>query len=208
LTACGASETSPASTPAKSAATAVATATVAPSPPAPPAVASAAPPPAAASAVPVAPPRAPDTLGGVAEGSLDTDVVKALGKPPKAPPPHYDMATGDYVSTWVYPAKGISISMWSKEESGPFKVELMHVYGMSVKTNEGIGLGASVDDVMKAYGAAIDKETSKDGVIGIGPGGEEPDGLAFLFDPKTNKVRWIILGRDWEGWAGPRGKGP
>lgn len=99
-------------------------------------------------------------LGPVAFGMSENEVIALLGQPDRTEGGiglFYLKSRG--VSLLLHPRRGVSeISCWSKKYPGPGTPEMTTFTG---KTKEGIGMGASREQVVAAYGEP-DRTDSKD----------------------------------------------
>jgi hypothetical protein len=95
-------------------------------------------------------------IGKVSIGPLhlalkDVDAVRALGRPKSKSKPILMGATGDYVGEWDW--GDVSLQMAGATEKGPFLVVAINVAGRSAfKTDAGIGVGSTRDEVRAVYG--------------------------------------------------------
>jgi hypothetical protein len=131
-----------------------------------------------------------ESFGSLKMSMASGEVVKLLGKPEKQSKAMLQPADGAWHQTWVYMKKGIIIEMSSDSQSGAQQVCSVTLKSpCSLKTKKGIALGASYQEVMKAYTGNIDKEqASKNAIIA----GSVFGGVVFTFT--GGKVTRIYLG--------------
>jgi hypothetical protein len=111
-----------------------------------------------------------ETLGGVRVGMTMSEVEAVLGKAEKTTPPSEEGATGDWASSWTYTSKKISVSFAGPKKDGPHHARSVYTEGGSkLKTGAGIAAGSTKAEVEKAYGKDIDKTSSNDQEIAVGP---------------------------------------
>lgn len=124
-----------------------------------------------------------------------SEVEAVLGKAEKTTIPQEEAATGDWASSWSYPSKKIFISFAGPKKDGPHHVRSLFTEGGSkLKTGSGIGSGSTKADVEKAYGKDIDKASSNDEEIHVGP--DHWNSMKFRFE--KGAVTSISLGSDGE----------
>ena len=100
--------------------------------------------------------------------------------------------TGGWASTWLYPAKGLRLTMESSDKKGPFTVKFVTIEGTNpTKTKLGIGIGATRAAVEKAYGTRVQAEASDAGQVYTA---DSNDGSATTFTIKGGKVTSITHG--------------
>jgi hypothetical protein len=117
-------------------------------------------------------------------------VKKLLGEPAKKGKVVEQGADAMFVQRWGYPAQGISIEMAAPSRKGPQKVALIDVKApCALKTSRGIGVGSTVAELTRAYGAEKNAEDSTDErfVAGSIYGG-------VLFGLKDGRVESIFVG--------------
>jgi hypothetical protein len=99
-------------------------------------------------------PFGPLRLGLAAE-----EAVAALGAPARRSEPVFEGATGNHVSRWSWPGAGVTLTLASAEEDGPWTVERMELTAPAAfRTPDGIGIGSTRAEVLEAYGASTDPE--------------------------------------------------
>lgn len=137
---------------------------------------------------------AAENLGGIKIDMAEKNLMKLLGQPKKKSAMTFQGGTGEYHQTWLYPDKGLEITLSAGEsKTGAKKVALFTASsGCSLTTTKGIKIGSSEADVRKAYGSFEDKEnasaTRKDSFVA----GSIYGGIIFNF--KDNKVSSIFFG--------------
>ncbi len=145
-------------------------------------------------------PEAPDEVvepktsdqgfGGLALGLTAKKVVAKLGEPESKDEIAEEGATGLWVSNWHWPKQGVELAMAAGKKDGAPTINSLTLTPPSVLKNpRGIGIGSRRDDVLKAFGKAVDKTASKGDEILIGSvyGG-------VFFDLKDQKVIKIFVG--------------
>lgn len=118
---------------------------------------------APASTAPAAPTAAGDprseTIGGIQLGDASAKVVTAIGEPATRAPIVEEGATGEFVSTWTWPALGLALGMSSGTADGPLAVRSISIEAPSkLTTSRGVGIGTPRADVEKQYQAFAWKE--------------------------------------------------
>jgi hypothetical protein len=103
----------------------------------------------AASSVALADPTN-ESIGGVKTGDPSALVEKKLGAPTTKSEPQTMEATGETVSSWQWPAAGVSMTMASTE-AGFVVRDISIVAPSKLTTSRGVGIGASRADVEKIY---------------------------------------------------------
>ena len=113
-------------------------------------------------------PAAPDPGGGAPSGKLSDPtaepvgrprlgadaaaVVAVLGEPESKSDVEEWAATGDFVSTWAWPAKGVSLDMAATSADGaPTLHSITLTPPSTLKTKRGIGIGSSRAETREAY---------------------------------------------------------
>lgn len=100
-------------------------------------------------------------------------------------------ATGEFVQTFVDDKNGVEVLLSSTTATGPQTVRAITVRAPSTRTTKrGIGIGASAEDVKKAYADVLDPEFPPDAESIIA--GSVYDGVIFSLE--AGKVRSIFMG--------------
>lgn len=105
-----------------------------------------------------------ETVGEIHLGLGPSDLDKVLGKPDSKGPIEEEGATGDFVQTWSYASKGLSITMAASDAKGSDQT----VSGIDVDktyTGElpwGLKIGSPRADVDKIYGEHFDEDFTDD----------------------------------------------
>jgi hypothetical protein len=131
-----------------------------------------------------------ERIGGLGIGTPAAAAIKALGKPSSKGKIELQEADGNYVQTWTYADKGVELGLSSAKRGGPQTIDWMTIKGSStLKTAKGIGLGSTVAEVARAYGAEKNAEESspESFVVGSMYGG-------VIFRLAKDKVTEIFLG--------------
>jgi hypothetical protein len=117
-------------------------------------------------------------------------VKKLLGPSAKKGKVVSQEADGSFVQRWEYPAQRISITMAAASRKGAQKVALIDIKApCALKTSRGVGIGSTVAEVTRAYGAEKNAEESSEErfVAGSIYGG-------VLFGLKDGRVETIFVG--------------
>jgi len=132
-----------------------------------------------------------ETLNGwLRIGVEQKTIIDSLGIPDNKGEDEYWGATGTYVQEWKYKALGLILYMESGEFEGNKKVFIIEVVSpSSYKTSKGVGIGATMDFVLKKYANEINEEESDQDVIIIG---SIYGGTCFFI--KEGKVNNFIIG--------------
>jgi hypothetical protein len=136
-------------------------------------------------------------VGDLVLGAGADAVVAALGEPASKGEVEEWAATGDFVSTWAWPAQGLSLDMAATSADGAPTLHSITVTPPStLATKRGIGIGSSRADTRAAYqeylGAAhVQDEPLVDDaehlIVGSVYGG-------IFFDFADDKVTRIFVG--------------
>lgn len=93
-----------------------------------------------------------EELGGLRRGDSSAKVEQLFGKPASTTKEEYSPADGATRSIWRYPSKGLDVVMGKVGENDEFVVDQILVDETSaLKTERGIGIGSSAEDVREAY---------------------------------------------------------
>jgi hypothetical protein len=129
-----------------------------------------------------------ESLGSLRFGLNTTQVELALGAPEHRSAVVEQEADARYVTTWTWPAQGVSVEFAGDGPSGPFEVQALSICAPSrLRTARGIGLGADPAAIARAYGP--DRTQVKDDVVVVGSvyGG-------LRFELEQGAVRAIFIG--------------
>ncbi len=134
---------------------------------------------------------AKESLGGLALGKKQDEVIKLLGKPASKGKDVEWEAIGEWVQEWEFPDQGISLNMASEKKGGA-KTVLTITAGpkWALATKRGIRIGSTEAAVRKAYGSVEDKEASEAGKSFVA--GSVYGGVIFSFE--KGKVTGIFIG--------------
>ena len=131
-----------------------------------------------------------EAIGPLKLGMDEAIVFKLLGKPAKTSFPQEEGATGDFVSDWDWPSKGIVLGMASAKRTGPFSVRSIEIMAPSTfATTRGVTIGMPLTDLPARYQRNIDegRDDPAEYLVGSVYGG-------MLFTLKDDKVVSIFLG--------------
>ncbi len=104
---------------------------------------------------------------GIRLDSPETVITALLGQPASKSPSVEEGATGDVVSTWSWPAAGVTAKM--ADVDGLHFVRSLTITSPSqLGTAEGIAVGSTEAQVRAAYGDRINTEESRPGMIVVG----------------------------------------
>jgi hypothetical protein len=132
-----------------------------------------------------------ESLDGLTLGMKAASLVKLLGKPEKTGKEENWEAIGEWVQRWSWPKLGVTAQLSSKEKGGAKTLLTVTLTTPSERaTRKGIRIGSTEAEVVKAYGALRDKETSEAGKTFVA--GSPYGGLTFQFT--KGKVSEIFLG--------------
>jgi hypothetical protein len=113
-----------------------------------------------------------ETFGGITFKLDPAGVAKLLGEPASKTPPAESEATGEWDTTWEYPAQGLTVIFGSTAEHGAYHVaDLRAIAPCALKTSRGVGIGTSLDDVKRAYNTDITDGTVDQVLVGSMYGG-------------------------------------
>lgn len=108
-------------------------------------------------------------IAGLALDSPAAAVIALLGEPASRSEVIEEGATGEFVSTWSWPAKGVEAKMAASTATGPQVLRALTISAPSeLATTEGVRIGTPEADVRKIYGDRINTEDSQDGSIVVG----------------------------------------
>jgi len=132
-----------------------------------------------------------ETLNGwLRRGVEQKTIIDSLGIPDNKGDDEYWGSTGTYVQEWKYKALGLILYMESDEFEGNKTVFIIEVVSpSSYKTSKGVGIGATMDFVLKKHANEINEEASDQDVIIIG---SIYEGTYFFI--KEGKVNNFIIG--------------
>lgn len=109
---------------------------------------------------------AKETVGGVANGGTEAQMVKAFGKAKTKDKAVEEGATGEWASVWTFP-DGVSAVMTAAKEKGPYTVRVITVTAPSkAQTSKKIGIGSSLADLKKAYGKLLSDNSDGNWLVG------------------------------------------
>jgi len=102
-----------------------------------------------------------ESLGGIPLGLSEADLTRQLGLPEKRGDAIANEVAGGFLVELSWPSKGLVVMMASEEKGTPGIVDSVRIEGSSdLVTAAGIGIGASLAEVRKAYGKHEDKVDS------------------------------------------------
>lgn len=108
-----------------------------------------------------------DDIEGLPLGLSANDIQAALGAPTSKSDIVEEGATGEFVSTWTWDKAGVSAKMSAVAEDLDPNLGTITIKAPStLKTKKGIGIGATADEVLTTYGAAVnEQETTVDSIV-------------------------------------------
>jgi hypothetical protein len=130
-----------------------------------------------------------ERVGGLAIGTPAAAALKLLGPPAKKGKVVHQESDGNYVQTWSF-AQGVELVMSASKRGGAQTVDAITVQAPSaLKTARGIGVGSSVAELERAYGAEKNAEetNAESFVVGSIYGG-------VIFRLAEKKVSQIFVG--------------
>ena len=134
---------------------------------------------------------AKESLGALALGQKQDEVIKLLGKPVSKGKDVEWEAIGDWVQEWTFPDQGIMLNMASEKKGGRKTVfSITATSNCTLATARGIRIGSTEAAVRKAYGRQEDKEQSAPGKSFVA--GSIYGGVIFHFS--GGKVSEIFIG--------------
>ena len=130
-------------------------------------------------------------IDGLPLGLSAGDLVRQIGvQPTSKSKPVLEAATGEYATTWTFDGRGVSAKLSAiAEDLDPNLRALTITKPSAFTTNQGIGIGATKEDVMAAYGPSVNTEESDAENIVIG---SVFDGI--IFSLTDNVVTEIFVG--------------
>lgn len=129
-------------------------------------------------------------LGALRLNLSEADAKQAIGCPMTAGKEQKWEADGAFHQEWHF-ACGVDLGMMSEHKGGKKTVQTIKIHGTSaLKTSRGIGLGASEQEVTKAYAKEWSKDESK--MPDLFVAGSLYGGVMFTF--KEHKVAEIFVG--------------
>ena len=130
-------------------------------------------------------------LGWLSEETQLSEVTQKLGEPGSKTERFLEEATGHFVEDWVWQGPGVSLTLGAPDMKAPVDQILSVTVRapFDQKTAEGIGIGSSEEDVIKAYGHVRDP-LSRPGELFIA--GSVYGGAFFTIE--QGKVVGIFLG--------------
>lgn len=136
-----------------------------------------------------------ESLGGIALGQSESDLIRAHGKPTVRGAVEDVPATGERQQAWVYNDNHMTVTMDVKESlfnSNKTVAGVQIESGSPLTTAKGIGIGSTKNEVFSLYGSAVDPEG---GAVNSSRfvAGSIYQGLFFSFD-SSGKVDSIFLG--------------
>ncbi len=137
-------------------------------------------------------PSTDDVFGGLSLGLSEAAVVKLLGKPATRSKVAEEAASGLRVSTWTWPAAGVTLVMDTTDKRSA-KINRIQLSGpSSLRNAKGIGIGSKRAEVVAVFRPRISTDaadaTSPDTiVVGSVYGG-------VIFDMKGDEVAGIVVG--------------
>jgi hypothetical protein len=130
----------------------------------------------------------PDSFGGLSLGLTDAKVVALIGEPAAKGQEMEEGASGQTLSDWRWPARGVTLSM--AKGDGWTVASITLAAPSEAKSVDGIGVGSTHADVMTAYAKFVATDTqSNDTQITLGSiyGG-------VFFELADGKVTKIFVG--------------
>jgi expansin (peptidoglycan-binding protein) len=132
-----------------------------------------------------------EKFGKLSLGQKADALIKLLGEPESKEKDTLWEATGEWVQTWNYPAKGLALAMASNKKGGSKTLSSITANSKcELATAREIKLGSTEAAVRKAYAKTEDKESSQPGETFIA--GSIYGGVMFTF--KHGKVSEIFIG--------------
>jgi ribose 5-phosphate isomerase len=131
-----------------------------------------------------------ERIGGLGIGTPAAALLKALGQPSKKGKVVHQGADGNFVQTWTFATQGVEVGMTSGKRGGAQTIDSITLKGPStLKTARGIGVGSTLADLARAYGAEKNAEESNAEAFVVGSiyGG-------VIFRLAKEKVTEIFLG--------------
>ncbi|MEZ4233612.1 MAG: hypothetical protein R3B89_30825 [Polyangiaceae bacterium] len=93
-----------------------------------------------------------ETIGPFALGDSAEKAIAELGEPRTRPPRIEEGASGEFVTTWEWPDRGIAFEMSSGTLDGPMSIRGITLRAPSpLKTSRGVGIGMPRASVEKLY---------------------------------------------------------
>lgn len=132
-----------------------------------------------------------ERFGTVGLGVSGPALVKALGSKVKKGKVQEWGADGAFHQSWFFSEHDLEVDMSAEEKKGAYSAESMMIKSKSkLKSARGIGIGASRDEVEKAYGDLRNPEDSDSDAF---VAGSVYAGLIFSFD-EAGRVKAMFLG--------------
>jgi hypothetical protein len=134
-----------------------------------------------------------ESLGGIKIGMAEKKLQDLIGQPKKKGQMKLTEATGEYDQTWLYPDKGLEITLSAPSKTGAKTVTSFTAStGCGLTTTKGIKIGSAEAEVRKAYGSFEDKEDASMSEKNSFVAGSIYGGIIFTF--KDKKVTRIFFG--------------
>ncbi|MEZ4398405.1 MAG: hypothetical protein R3B06_00195 [Kofleriaceae bacterium] len=134
--------------------------------------------PTPAPTVPLADPTS-ESLGGIALGTDGATVERLLGAPTERGPVEEEGASGEMLSTWTWPAAGVSLDMaMTGDQAAVHSISITPPSKLT--TSRGVGIGTSRAEVERIYAEHLGR-------------GREPD------EPDTTSPEQLIIGSIYGG---------
>jgi hypothetical protein len=131
-----------------------------------------------------------ESIGAVQLNMAETQLIEEIGQPESKSEPEVWGADGLEHSDWTYSAIGLSINLSGEadldEELSVFSITALPPCDQ--ETQRGIGIGASRQEVLAAYGEAIENQDDPEALIA----GTAFGGIVFHF--KDGVVDYIFIG--------------
>ena len=107
-----------------------------------------------------------ERIGGLKLGATSDEVVALFGEPEAVTGPEDNAVEGGVNWTWSYAAKGLSVELGAEDENAAKSVGGISISaGSDLKTRFGIGIGAPLADVKRAYGPCLDPDSGGNSYI-------------------------------------------
>jgi hypothetical protein len=131
-----------------------------------------------------------ETLGALRLDQSADEVLKVLASEPIKGEEQEWGADGLFHQEWTFETEGITIGMVAETKGGPQTILFLRATAPCIfPTASGVMIGSSKEDVLKAYGSAVNPEESSNQRIVVGSiyGGA-------IFELKDGSVNSIFIG--------------